>query len=105
MAHIEVKTFTLYPEYAISEGEKEGLSKWKLRCIKEEKMKKLQRVLHTQTQVTTTEKYFVSFPSNEAHSGHLIGQDALRGQKIHPQVAQNIMEIVSSGITDTAEVN
>ena len=30
MAHIVVKTFTLYPQYAISQCEKEGLSKQKL---------------------------------------------------------------------------
>ena len=37
MAHIEIKTFTLYPHCAISEGEKQGLPKWKLRCLKERK--------------------------------------------------------------------
>ena len=30
---------TLYPDYAISPGESEGLSKWKLRCLQEEKIK------------------------------------------------------------------
>ena len=104
MAHIEVKTFTLYPHYAISEGEKEGLSKWKLRCLKEEKMKELQSMLHTQNPVATEVKYFVSFPSIEAHSGHPIGQEAVHTQKLHPQVAQKILEMVTSGITDTAEV-
>ena len=61
MAHIEVKTFTLYPHYAISEGEKEGLSKWKLCCLKEEKMKASQSMLHTQNPVATEVKYLVSF--------------------------------------------
>ena len=104
MAHIEAKTFTLYPQYAISHGEKEGLSKWKLRCLKEEKMKELQRLLHTQNPVKTEVKYFVSFPSYGAHSGHPIGQEAVHSQKVHPQVAQKITEMVSSGITDTTEV-
>ena len=36
MAHIEVKTFTLYPQYAIKDDEKKHNSKWKLRCLKEE---------------------------------------------------------------------
>ena len=30
MAHIEVKGFTLYPEYGINQCEKVGLSKWKV---------------------------------------------------------------------------
>ena len=49
-------------------------------------------------------KYFVSFPSIEAHSGHPIGQEAVHTQILHPQVAQKITEMVSSGITDTAKV-
>ena len=69
MAHIEVKTFTLYTEYAISQEKKQGISKWKMRYMKEEKMRELQRIVHTENPVKTTEvKYFMSFPSNEAHS-------------------------------------
>ena len=104
MAHIEVKTFTLYTQYAINQSEKEGLSKWKVRCLKDEKIKELQKMLHTQSPVKTQVKYFVSFPSNEAHSGHSIGQEAVHSQKVHPQVTQKIMEMVTSGMTDTAEV-
>ena len=46
MAHIEVKTFTLYPQYAIKDDEKKHNSKCKLRYLKEEKMKELQNMLH-----------------------------------------------------------
>ena len=102
MAHIEVKTYTLYPHYAISQHEKKGFSKWKLRCLKE-KLKELQSMLHAQTPVTEV-KYFVCFPSIETHCGHPIGQEAVHTQKLHPQVPQKITEIVTSGITDTAEV-
>ena len=106
MAHIQVKTFTLYPQYAISEGEKKGLSKWKLRLLKEERMKELQTTLrvHVQAPVKTNVKYFVSFPSIEAHSGHPTGQEAVHTQKLHPLVTQKITEMVTSGMTDTAEV-
>ena len=38
---VEVKYFALYPNYAVSEAEKKGLSKWKLRCLYEDKMKQL----------------------------------------------------------------
>ena len=57
MAHIEVKTFTLYPQYAISDDEKKSISKCKLRCLKEEKMKELQNILHAHNPVTTEVKY------------------------------------------------
>lgn len=43
----------------------------------------------------------MSFPSNEAHLGLPIDQEAVNGQNVHPQVAQ---EMVTSWITDTAEV-
>ena len=72
--------------------------------LKEEKIKELQKMLHTQSPVKTQVKYFVSFPSNEAHSGHPIGQEAVHSQKVHPRVAQKIMEMVTSGMTDTADV-
>ena len=58
-------------------------------------------MLHAQTPVS---KYFVSFPSVEAHSRHPISQEAVHTQKLHPQVAQKITEMVTSGITDTTEV-
>ena len=36
-AHVEIKAFTLYPDFAITPGESEGLSKWKLRCLQGKK--------------------------------------------------------------------
>ena len=35
-AHVEVKAFNLYPEYAVTKRETDGLSNWKLRCLQEE---------------------------------------------------------------------
>ncbi len=43
-------------------------------------------------------------PTNEAHSGHPVRQEAILGQKLHPRLAQKIMEMVSSGITDMTEI-
>ena len=103
-AHVEVKSFILYPEYAISDAEKEGLSKWKLRCLYEEKMKQLKTDLANNKTVKVELKYFVSLPCEEAHSGHPTGYAAGYSQKLNPYVSQKISEMVSSGITDTAEV-
>ena len=49
-------------------------------------------------------KHFVSLPCEEAHSGHPTGHAAGYSQKLNPYVSQKISEMVSSGITDTAEV-
>ena len=39
MAHVEIKTYVLYPQYAISKEEKEGLSNWQLRYLREKNYK------------------------------------------------------------------
>ena len=46
----------------------------------------------------------MSFPFNEAHSEHLICLEPIHTQNVHPKVAQKIIEMVTSGITDTSEV-
>ena len=69
--------FTLYPEHDINQCEKVGLSKWKVRCLKEDKLKELNKMLRAKNPVKTEAKYYVSFPSNEAHSEHPIGLEAI----------------------------
>ena len=49
-------------------------------------------------------KYYVTFPSNEAHPGHPVCEEAVHTQKLYPQVAQKVMEIVKSGITEVSEI-
>ena len=67
-------------------------------------MRELQNMLHAHNPVTIEVKYFVSFPSIEAYSGHPTGQEAVHTQKLYPQVVQKITEMVTSGIMDTTEV-
>ena len=57
---MEVKAFTLYPKFAISQEERESLSKWKLRCLQEEKIKMIREEIEAKKQVKTTIKYFIS---------------------------------------------
>lgn len=103
-AHIDVKVFTIYPQYAITKEEMGGLTEWKLRSLKKEKIDNLKSKLAAKAEVLTELKYFVSIPSNEAHSDHPIGEPAIHTQKIHPIVAQKIIEMVMSGMTDCAEI-
>ena len=99
-----MKSYILYTEYAISDAEKEGLSKWKLRCLYEEKMKQLKTDLANNKTVKVELRHFVSLPCEEAHCGHPTGCAAGYSQKLNPYVSQKISEMVSNGITDTAEV-
>ena len=42
-AHVEMKLFTLYPDFAVSKDEKEGLSMQRLQCLQEEKITALRQ--------------------------------------------------------------
>lgn len=103
-AHIQIKSFVLYPDYAVISSE--NVSKWKLQCLRQEKLSKLREDIHAKSPVKTIIKHFVSLPSEAAHSGHPTGQssNAVFSQKLHPKVTSKITEIVHSGITETAEV-
>ena len=99
-----MKSFTLYPDFALSKDEKEGLSKWRLQCLQEERITSLKTELAKGQPVSTLTRSFISLPSEEALSGHPTGQPAIYGQKLHPLVAQKLQEMVATGIVDTAEV-
>ncbi|MCG8624818.1 MAG: hypothetical protein MJE68_22825, partial [Proteobacteria bacterium] len=43
-------------------------------------------------------------PSEEAHSGHPVGSNAMYSQRIHPLLITKITEMVLEGITNTTEV-
>lgn len=94
----------LYPEYAVIPSE--IVSKWKLQCLRQEKLSKLKENIHAKNPIKTIIKHFVSLPSEAAHSGHPTGQssNAVFSQKLHPKVTSKITEMVHSGITETAEV-
>jgi hypothetical protein len=103
-AHVEVKSFTLYPEFAITPAEREGLSKWKVRCLQEEKIRMIRDDIEANRVVRTTTKHFISLPSEDAHSGHPAGQAGVYAQKVHPAVSRKIVEMVEGGITGTNEM-
>lgn len=104
MAHVEVKSFKLYPQYAIHSGEKKELSEWKLRCLKEQKIKELRADLNSTDLPIAKMKYYISLPKYDVHSNHPVGAEAIYAQRMHPRVSQKITEMVTSGITDAAEI-
>ena len=72
-ALIEIKGYTLYPEYALqsdSETHTEGAT----RKLKEENLNRLHDNLSQGKAVTTKKVYFVALPTVEAHSGHKVGE-------------------------------
>ena len=99
-AHIQSIKYTLYPEYKIGEEALSNGSKWKLRQIREKKLEQLRG----DGSPKTVTKWFVSLPTNEAHTNHPTGTDIAFAQKIHPLLAKKITELVSANITDVHEV-
>lgn len=93
----------MYPDYQISDEEKCGLSNWKLRLLREEKLKELRKEIETGSPKTLT-KWFVSLPTNEAHSNHPTGVTVAFAQKIHPLLIKKITDLVSANIIDVHEV-
>ena len=95
-AHINVKGFILYPEFAVSEGKRESLNNWKLDTLRKK--------VTAKQPVKTLIKYFISLPMESEHSGHPTSLSGIFAQKLHPLVPQKILEMVKSGITDTSEI-
>ena len=102
-AHIRITQFTLFTNYQISSMEKQGLSSWKLRKLRETKLACLRKELEDGTPNTKV-IYFVSLPSNQAHSSHPTGPDIAFAQKVHPLLIAKISELVLSNICDIYEV-
>ncbi len=96
-----VKAFNLYPDYAVSMAEREGLSNWKIRCLQEEKIKIIREEINANKPIKIETK---SLPNEEAHSGHPTYQDGIYAQKLNPKISQKIVDMVRAGITDTAEI-
>ena len=106
-AHIEVKSFTLYPDYCIESELTSAASEKQKRKLKEATLNRLRIALSQTDQITrTSEMCFISLPSAEAHhSTHPTGPSIALAQKVHPEVIKKIHELVLSGVSETAEMS
>ena len=102
-AHIRTHTYTLYPEFQISPEECKGLSQYKLRQLKEERLQSARKAIEA-GQVKSIQKHFVSLPTESAHVRHPVGVSASFCQRIHPIIINKISELVSSGIDEVKDV-
>ena len=80
-----------------------GLSLWKLRQLRELKLAELKKELEQGTP-NTKSMYFVSLPTNEAHSNHPTGSEVAFAQRVHPLLIAKINDLVSSNICNVHEV-
>ena len=96
-AHVVVKHYTLFPEYAIHSDDIEWKSKYNLRLLKEQTLKKLQNEIES-GYVKQTTRYWLSLPTLEAHE-KTHPQAAVFSQ-VNPAVPQMIAELVADDITE-----
>ena len=101
-ATIRIKTFILYPEYAI--GDVSGKSARQIKLLQENQLELLRKAIAEGDDICKVSKYFVSLPSEAAHSGHPTGSSGGYAQRIHPLLSDKIFQLVAAGITDTNEV-
>ena len=99
-AHIRIVQFTLFVDYQVTSV---GLSLWKLRQLRELKLAELKKELEQGTP-NTKSMYFVSLPTNEAHSNHPTGSEVAFAQRVHPLLIAKINDLVSSNICNVHEV-
>ena len=101
-AHVVTREYILYPEFNVAE---DNLSGWKLRKIREEKLKALRNTIASGEAIKTVRKYYISLPTAEAHhQTHQTGGMHGMAQRMHPRVAQKIRELVLDGITEVPTV-
>ena len=99
-AHITIKKCITYPEYKV-----ELKGKATLRTFRERRMSELKADLSAQKCVATHTVYFVSLPSEDAHTGHPTGNGVAGfSQRINEKVAAKIAELVAEGITEIHDV-
>ena len=72
--------------------------------MKEENLSRLRDDLSQGKAVATKKVYYVALPTVAAHSGHEVGEQGGFAQRIHPELIQQINEMVLRGITDSSEV-
>lgn len=102
-AHILIKQCNIYPQYKISDEE---CTKSTLRTLREKKMRLLKAELQDNPDaIETKTMWFISLPSEDAHSGHPTGKGVAGfSQRMNDKVAAKVVEIVAEGITEVTQV-
>ena len=99
-AHITIKKYIAYPEYKV-----ELQGKATVRNLRKKRMSELKADLSTQKCVATRSLFFVSLPTEDAHTGHPTGNGVAGfSQRTNEKVAAKIAELVAEGITEINEV-
>ena len=103
-ACIHIREYILFPEYSIGGDITSKVSKWKLRQLKEEKIRILRDDIEKGV-AKSVHKYYVSSPSAKAHhTTHPTGGIYGMAQKVHPKLVEKIHQLVSKGVTVVSEM-
>lgn len=101
-AHIVLREYILYPDYKVAYSYN---SKRQERLEKEKMLKQLRANLDLRGKVQSESKYYVSLPTEEAHHNtHPTRGAHTMAQRVNPNVAQKIYELVAEGMIDPQEI-
>ena len=101
-AQITIRQYTLYPEYSII---KKFESKRQERLAKENALVELRDSLSNGKSVEKKSMYFVSLPLEEAHHNiHPTRGANFMAQRVNPNIAKKITELVGEGMVDSYEI-
>ena len=103
-AKVCIKKYALYPEYKVLDDSTSGTTR-EIKQRKQDTLSALKCSLSTDfSNVKTLFRYFISLPSENAHSKHPIGEVGGFAQKLHPLMSVKISEMVSAGITNVTDI-
>lgn len=101
-AHIIIRQYILYPEYSILQ---EFESKRQERLAREDALAQLRSCLSSGKPVEKKSVYYISLPLEEAHhSTHPTRGAHFMAQRVNPNIAKKISELVSEGMVDCYEI-
>ena len=103
-AHIILRQYILYPDYAILKH-LTFTSKYQERRARQQRLDELRADMRSKLSITKVVKYHVSLPTEEAHHAtHPTRGAHLMAQRINKTVADKISELVGEGMTEPQEV-
>ena len=98
-AHVKIRYYTVYPDFKVEESSTNNEARRK----KKKALDNLKEAIINRS-ANGVANYFVSLPTEAAHTGHPTGKVAGFSQRVHPIIIEKIKELVASGITDVHEV-
>ena len=101
-----VKEYHLYPDYQLTEEERQSMKGPHIKALEKERHRKItESSKNPETLLHIEHRYFVSLSTNDAHEKvHPTKKAGGMSQRVHPIISQKIESLVKEGVIDVQEV-